>query len=76
MSELQQKFENDILSLELEIFGATIPIADEGDALICSGLKRGRTKEPYCIYAHDIMISVAMKKFIQVRSCGEISCEM
>ena len=31
--------------------------------------------EPYCTYANDIMIDVAMKRFIDGRSCGEISRE-
>ncbi|EQD64270.1 hypothetical protein B2A_02089, partial [mine drainage metagenome] len=31
--------------------------------------------EPYCRYANDIMIDVAMKRFIDGRSCGEISKE-
>jgi hypothetical protein len=34
-----------------------------------------RIIEPYCTYANDIMIDVAMKRFIDGRSCGEISRE-
>ena len=34
-----------------------------------------RMIEPYCTYANDIMIDVAMKRFIDGRSCGEISRE-
>ena len=34
-----------------------------------------RMIEPYCTYANDIMIDVATKRFIDGRSCGEISRE-
>ena len=30
---------------------------------------------PYCTYANDIMIEAAMKRFIDGRSCSEISLE-
>ena len=34
-----------------------------------------RMIEPYCTYSNDIMIDVATKRFIDGRSCGEISRE-
>ena len=34
-----------------------------------------RMIEPYCTYANDIMIDVATKRFIDSKSCGEISRE-
>lgn len=32
----------------------------------------GEMIEPYCTYANYIMLDVAMKRFIDGRSCGEI----
>ncbi|EQD57337.1 hypothetical protein B1B_08860, partial [mine drainage metagenome] len=31
--------------------------------------------EPYCTYANDVMIEAAMKRFIDGRSCSEISLQ-